>query len=368
MTIGTAPSRSECVVIGSPGDERIERFQSAVQRRGWPQPTVVSYRELSEHGPGALAAHVRSGTLVRIESPGSSFESFAALVRAGGGTHDEPLAFERGRLRHVRAWYLGLCRVLQDIAPLLPAGRTMGHPSDIACMFDKRHCHRHLMSHAVPVPPAFPAPDTFEALLVRMREQGMPRVFVKLAHGSSASGVVALHADARGVHALTTVERSGSKLYNSKRLLFYRDVRALAAIYETLACEGLHIEAWLPKIGLDNRPVDLRILVIAGRARHVVARAGHGPITNLHIGARRADPERLRAKIGDSAWARAVATAEKASKTFPNSLAVGVDLLVEPDPRRIAVLEMNAFGDLLRGALHDGEDPYEAQLTEMAPC
>ena len=356
----------ECIVVGSPGDERIERFQAAVHRRGWSPATVVSYRELSEHGAAPITRHLRPGTLVRIESPGSSFESFAALVRRGGS--DEPLVFERGRLRHVRAWYLGLCRVLQDIAPVLPAGRTLGNPSDIACMFDKRRCHGLLESHAVPVPPALPAPASFEGLLDTMRAHAMTRVFFKLAHGSSASGVVALHADARGIHALTTVERVGSKLYNSKRLLFYRDVRALAAIYEALAREGLHIEAWLPKIGLDNRPVDLRILVIAGRARHVVARAGHGPITNLHIGARRADPERLRIKMGDLAWARALATAEKAAKVFPSSLAVGVDLLVEPDPRRIAVLEMNAFGDLLRGAVHEGEDPYDAQLTEMAPC
>ncbi|WP_394846042.1 STM4014 family protein [Pendulispora brunnea] len=364
MNIGTALSRNDCIVLGSPGDERVERFQAAVHRRGWPAATVVSYRELSERGPEALAVH--AGTLVRIESPGSSFESFAALVRAGG--HDEPLAFERGRLRHVRTWYLGLCRVLQSVTPVLPVGRTMGNPSDIGCMFDKRDCHRRLESHAVPVPPAFAAPDSLEALLEMMRAQSIPRVFLKLAHGSSASGVVALHADARGVHALTTVERVGSKLYNSKRLLFYRDVRALAAIYGALAREGLHVEAWLPKIGLDNRPVDLRILVIAGRARHVVARAGHGPITNLHIGGRRADTDRLRAKMGDLAWARALAIAEKAAKAFPRSLAIGVDLLVEPDPRRMAVLEMNAFGDLLRGALHDGEDPYEAQLAEMAPC
>ena len=382
MNIATAPYRSDCVVVGSPGDERIDRFQSAVARRGWPPATVVSYRALSERGPSALEAYVREGTLVRIDSPGSSFESFTALVAAGSHALDpggaprigveaaRNLTYERGRLRYVRQWYLGLCRVLGEIAPRLVGARRMGDPAEIRCMFDKRECHQRLASHGVSVPPSIDAPSSFDELLEAMRHRGVRRVFVKLAHGSSASGVVALHADAGGVHALTTVElvecASVRKLYNSKRLRLYRDARSLAAIYEELAREQVHIEEWLPKIGLDNRPVDLRILVIAGRARHIVARAGHGPITNLHIGARRADVRRLRAKMGDAAWARMLSLAERAGGAFPSSLAVGVDLAVEPDPRRMAVLEVNAFGDLLRGVTDGGEDPYDAQLTEIA--
>ena len=47
---------------------------------------------------------------------------------------------------------------------------------------------------------------SYEELLARMRDAGCSRVFVKLAHGSSASGVVAFQRAGARARAITTVE------------------------------------------------------------------------------------------------------------------------------------------------------------------
>jgi hypothetical protein len=58
-------------------------------------------------------------------------------------------------------------------------------------------------------------------------------------------------------------------------------------------------------------------------------------------------------------------TCERAAAVFPRSLLLGVDLLIAPDYRGLAVLEANAFGGLLPGVLCEGEDTYEAEVRAV---
>jgi hypothetical protein len=90
-------------------------------------------------------------------------------------------------------------------------------------------------------------------------------------------------------------------------------------------------------------------------------------MTNLHLLNDRDSPEPLRARMGSAAWEAALHTCQRAMACFPASLYAGIDLLVSPGFRRHAVLEVNAFGDLLPGALHDGADTYEAELRALLP-
>src|SRR5204862_5172405 len=104
------------------------------------------------------------------------------------------LLSERGRLLPSRQWYLGFCAALRQIKAQLagcPPHTLMSHPDDIAAMFDKPLCHRRLLARGLPVPPALGAAGSYDELVVRMKATGWYRVFVKPAHGSSASGVVA---------------------------------------------------------------------------------------------------------------------------------------------------------------------------------
>jgi len=79
-------------------------------------------------------------------------------------------------------------------------------------------------------------------------------VFVKPAHGSSASGVLALQVGRGRVMATTSVQLSDDgTLYNSLRVRRYDDERSVAAIVDRLAPDGLHVEQWFPKAAVDGR-------------------------------------------------------------------------------------------------------------------
>jgi hypothetical protein len=134
---------------------------------------------------------------------------------------------------------------------------------------------------------------SFEGLRERMRETDCRSVFVKLAHGSSASGVVAYRTNDIRHEAITTVEmvREGCelRLYNSRLIRCYRDPAEVVCLIDVLAREGVQAEEWLPKAALGDQGFDLRVLVIAGKARHTVVRMSRSPMTNLHLGNQRGD-------------------------------------------------------------------------------
>ena len=196
------------------------------------------------------------------------------------------------------------------------------------------------------------------------------RVFVKLAHGSSASGVVAYQTNGRLHQATTTVEmvREGDdlRLYNSRRVRTYRDPAEILALIDALCRHRVHVERWLPKAGLGGRALDLRVVTIAGRPRHTVVRLSRTPMTNLHLLNDRGDVGPVRQRMGEAAWSAALRTCERAATCFPGSLYAGVDLLIQSGWRRHAVLELNAFGDLLPGVLDGGVDTYTAEI--QAAC
>jgi hypothetical protein len=245
----------------------------------------------------------------------------------------------------------------------------MNSPSDIEVMFDKPRTHDRLTGIGVSCPRSLGPVRSYEELRHRMRESKIDRVFVKLAHGSSASGVVAFAAGARRVLAVTTTEvvREGGevRLYNSRAIRRSEDEGEVADLVDALAVEGVQVERWVPKAGLDGHAFDLRVLVIAGRAGHVVVRMSRGPMTNLHLKNRRGDPAALRAMMGEGRWQAAMGSAERAAMAFPGSLHAGVDLLIAPGFRRHAVLEVNAFGDLLHGVIDRGVDTYSAEVGAL---
>ena len=298
-------------------------------------------------------------------------EGGAAAARIG---RDEALRqpFDRGWIFYPRQWYLGFRAVLRRIdrqRESCPAHHVMNPTGAIEVMFDKGRCHRWLSDREVPCPRAFGPVRCYEELRSRMSQAGLGRVFVKLAHGSSASGVVAMAVVPGRQVAYSTVEmvREGGdlRLYNSRRIRRYERTEEIAAMIDALCREGVHAEQWVPKAGLEGQAFDLRVVVIAGRAEHAVPRLSRNPMTNLHLKNRRGDVEALRARMEPSAWEAVLHTCRRAAAAFAGCLYVGVDVLIAPGYRRHAVLEVNAFGDLLPGVTVGGHDTYAAEVAAV---
>ena len=371
------------VVLANPGSRRVDLFQAALRGLGLPEARVVPYAELLEERR-SLPEVVREGDTVRIESPGKDWDVELALLAAGTELMENPcyerlsrrelagMPFDRGRLLASRQWYLGWCALLERIACQLrqcPPHCLMMDPRDIMIMFDKTACHARLHDAGIAVPPALGPVHSFDELIERMRSAGWSRVFVKPAHGSSASGAVAFEVGGARQQAISTAEvvesPGGLRLYNSRRLQTYRRPAQIARLIDALCRHRVHVERWLPKAGIAGRVFDLRVVVIAGEARQVVVRLSRGPMTNLHLLNERGDPDMVVARMGAAAWAAARETCERAMACFPQSLYGGIDLLVAPGYQRHAVLEVNAFGDLLPGILWQGQDTYTAEVDAM---
>ncbi|WP_278262375.1 STM4014 family protein [Nocardia sp. AG03] len=342
------------VVVGNAENRRVALFADAVRAAGHPAPRVLTWQRVLADGGHAFAGD----ELVRLESPGENATTDALLRGVGAPTRVEGSA----------RWYANFLAAVAS----LRGGVRVDDSDELAVLFDKRRCHARLTAAEIPVPasPVTGPVRDWADVKEYLRAASMPRVFVKLAHGSSASGVLALESTASGRWQATTSAELGADgaLHNSLRVRRYRDERTIADIVDRLAPDGLHVERWIPKAALADRTADLRVVVIGGRATHVVVRTSRTPLTNLHLGGMRGDLDAVRAAAGDR-WAEALAICERAAACFPATLCVGVDLLPGLDWRRFTVGEVNAFGDLLPGLTGlpgtpaEGMDTYAAQVA-----
>ncbi|MFE2137336.1 STM4014 family protein, partial [Streptomyces sp. NPDC059466] len=166
-------------VVANGENRRVALFSAAAEAAGHGSPRVVEWRDVLREGGHAFA----DDEIVRLDSPGENAE-VDRLLRGV----DDPTRVE-GSAR----WY---ARFLDGVASLR-GGRRLDAPEDLAVLFDNRLCHARLQGAGVPVPVsptsggAAPAGD-WSQVRSRMAEAGLRRAFVKLAHGSSASGVLAV--------------------------------------------------------------------------------------------------------------------------------------------------------------------------------
>ncbi|MEH2136356.1 STM4014 family protein [Nostoc sp.] len=373
------------ILIANPENRRVGFLQEALVHFKLPPVTVVDYADLIA-GKQTLEQFNTPNTIIRFDSPEKNFDVDKAIIAEGSreifstSNHQRisaeaatKLEFDKGLILYPRQWYLGWRYLLQkwetQLTPLLINGEFMNHPQDIAVMFDKPTCHERFSRHNIPVPRSLGKIHNYDHLREQMQTQGIERVFVKLSHGSAASGVVAYRANSRFESAITTVERvrenGETLLYNSRKIKHYTHREEVADIINILTAEGVQVEEWLPKAHLQECGFDVRVVVINGEAQHIVVRLGKSPMTNLHLGNERGNTEEFLAKIGVENWEIMKRTCEQAAALFPNSLYCGVDLLILPDWKTHAILEINAFGDLLPGILWSGMDTYMSEVKTI---
>ncbi len=372
------------ILIANPENRRVGFFQEALIHFNQPPATIVDYADLIS-GKQTLEQFNKPNTIIRFDSPEKNFEIDKAIIAEGwdggeGGDRENKgvqnhqrispgeaiqLDFDKGRILYPRQWYLGWRHLLQKWSKQLQCP-TMNHPQDIAVMFDKPACHQIFSQNNIPVPRSLGKRYNYDHLREQMRSQNIDRVFVKLSHGSAASGVVAYRANSRFESAVTTVERvredGQTLLYNSRKIRHYTRQEEIADIINILTAEGVQVEEWLPKAHLQGCGFDMRVVVINGEAQHIVVRLGKSPMTNLHLGNERGNTEEFLAKVCVENWEKMKLTCESAAGLFPNSLYCGVDLLILPDWQQHVILEINAFGDLLPGILWNEMDTYTSEV------
>ncbi|OWA37907.1 hypothetical protein B9G55_03065 [Saccharibacillus sp. O16] len=390
------------LLIAHAEGERTDGLRQARRSLGLPQPFVVPYERLLAGTPLAEAAAeaglpAGSVPLIRLDAPGEHFAVERALIALGSPEHDDgdellplrgrrdPYRFSRRaalalqeqpvRLMHPSQWFRGFCRLLarlsREAAQAWPQALFWNDPAEIAIMFDKRACHRRLKEAGVSVPALLAEPEKltgYEAVRTAMSERRMHRVFLKLAFGSAASGVIAYQINPRtGEERATTslraevyVQRPGV-FYNAKQVRTLTDSEDIRTLIGYLCGHGLHAERWIPKLSVGDRPLDLRQLVAFGEAGHCVVRAGQTPITNLHLRSQRLTPEE--AGITQASLTAARREALAAMTAFPASASAGIDVLIDRNGERPYIADVNPFGDLLRRVSHDGLDPYAWEMS-----
>lgn len=323
----SSPSPSErWLLIGDPRGPRTRAFADALPPSD--SLEVLGYDELPSglphYGTGA-------GLTVRIDSPGRCPEVPDA------------------------AWYRRLSERLTAVADRLREARFTSSPHEALLCFDKPRCQQFLADRGVPTPPQLGVIEGYRHLLALMESNKRTRVFVKLAHGSSAAGVVAYRIHGDRHQAFTTVAAVDRlRLDNTRRIRTLTDPTRIASLIDGLARHRAFAEVWVPKRTLRGGPSDVRVLVVDGEPAHAVTRIARSPITNLHLGAVRQPADaRTRDAVDD--------VARRVAACFPASLHVGVDIALTP---RLTpyVLEVNAFGDQLEGITHRGQTTYERQI------
>ncbi|MCU6708267.1 STM4014 family protein [Paenibacillus sp. J5C_2022] len=397
----------ELIVIGHPGSRRTQGIVEARRRLGQTPPLILSYRGLLQGKESLTAVMDRLETrsylpILRLDSPGECFETERGLLALGApdassaerldkelypygeAALPEPMSVrvasalreQRGRVVHPSQWYRGYCRLLGILTlqaeELGLSGCWWNHPADIAVMLDKRLTQQRLAGRDVPVPEQLGPPSGFcdvEALRETMKRERVYRVFIKMATGAGASGVVAyqLHPRTGAEVATTTLgcETFAARppvFYNSRKLLRYTDSRSIERVVNWLFRHGAQVERWIPKAKYQGQVFDIRQLVMGGRACHRIARLSSTPITNLHLRAERMEADAL--GLPEGVLAAVAETAEHVMQVFPRSLLSGIDIVLGRHDSSPYVVDVNPYGDLLYHVRYKGDDTYTWELRE----
>ena len=346
-------------VIGTAHDRRIELLQAARKRHNLAPAQLLSYADLL-HG---RAVSMPRGAVVRIESPGKDENLYRQLVAYGSGTTPNAWPSETGRYYGGAAWYAGFKRLLEELEQQgqQQEWRLLNPPADILLMFNKQACHGYLAQAGIRVPHSIPGVSSYVSLISALQAARVQRVFIKPAYGSSGAGIIAYARQGSREQAISTLEIDAGVLYVTRRMRTYTDQRSIETIIDHVCADGAHIEVWVPKAGQGNHCFDVRVVVIAGQAQHIVVRKSRSPITNLHLLNPRGEVEWAQNIVGPAAWAAGLASCEQVMACFPRSLYAGIDLAWSPWGDH-AILEVNAFGDLLPGIFNaQGDDTYGAE-------
>lgn len=346
---------------------RLDGFSAALTSRGHPAPTHLTYEQFIAD-PESLKDILERVDILRIDSPGGGYDiwkCFADYVDLPTTGYEK----QHGQIYTQAPFVQGTYQAIKSASDMAATQDVtcMVDPEAVKCFMDKQAAHE-LCSGTITMPERLPSISSWADLDRTMNAKGLTRVFMKLRYGSAASGVIAIETKGSRLRLWTSVERvegaSGAFLFNSLKIRKYLDDDARRLI-DQVAMMGVHTERWIPKLRIDNKPCDLRLVVVGGEPVHRVVRCSGTPLTNLHLGNERMSAEAMREILSETVWAEILDMGKRAGALFPKHLCIGIDIAVHKETRNPYLLEINAFGDHLNRVYYDGLDPYEYQIRYL---
>lgn len=359
-------------IIGNLENRRVQFFKQAIEQKGL-ICNELSYLQVLQN-PLLLEEILSKTTFLKIESCGENFQVYKYLLVLGAKQQSFlKLEQDKGQIQYNHYWYQGFFILLTQIQQLIDKYkiRVLNSPTDILTMFDKEKTHFLLEQYSIQKTPFLGMITDYYQLHSVMTQTNCSQVFIKLAHGSSASGVMAYRRNNSKESLLGSVElirENGKiKLYNSLKIRHYTKQKDIQDIINTLAKEKLLAEKWLQKSIFDEKTIDLRMVYIDGKVEHTVVRSSEYPMTNLHLGSQRGDLEKLQKLIGDQKWYNLQNQVIQTVNCFQESKIAGVDILFTPNFKKSFIIEVNAFGDLLPNVVNkQGFTTYEEQANYIS--
>ena len=354
------------IVIADPESLRWKAFERELQlfqneTGAHVEAEVVSWIDLI-HADGDLSSLknppcVDRTALVRVESPARSFEVIRALLIAGSHEDNcfEPsqwidVEYEKGKLVEPGLVYVGLKRVLSrfalSVANFEPF-QLLANPLHVLWMFDKNETSRRLLDAGISTPEILNVgrqySDSVSALSVEMQKRQWPTAYVKLASGSSASGIIKVDINQDSLIGLSTMIRTGDTFFNTRNLQSQKQDKLKASL-DFLFQQSATVQRGIKKAQIGGSVFDVRVIVINGRVEFTVFRQSNYPITNLHLGGFRGDWKLCRSAIPDRVWIDAMDDCVAAANLYETDI-VGIDLMFDHGFMNHYIIELNPMGD-----------------------
>lgn len=369
------------LLIGSESDKRFREYRQTledVQRaegEPWQVHTLDWLRIVED---AECFAELSGQILARIEAPGEEHELVKAFLNLALRESDptdceldedaiERLSFEKGRFLAPRQLAAGFRGALTRIERGLNScgGKALNPPAAIRLLFDKVAMGKWLFERGYPTPEHLFDLKDYDDLIARMRSDRIREVYVKLAGGSYAVGIVILTCGSTWAHAQSTMKPTPRGIFNTKRLFTCRSEAQVRLLVNTLSQQGAVVQHAIPKLQLEGMYSDLRVLVVYGEVPFLVCRLSPHKITNLRIGGLRGNVDALRAAIPEQVFAEAMACCTRLADEL-NCAYLGVDLAFDRSRERYYILEANAFGDFFPNLVNEqGYSTYEYEIRTM---
>ncbi|MBW1295408.1 STM4014 family protein [Aquimarina litoralis] len=332
------------IIIAPKNSRRIQFWKSALQK----ELICISYIDII-HANFSLSKN--NSYQIRLESAGEDIETYKQILLLGCKNESQReeirnTTFHFGQISNFNLWYKGWCMLLRTIKNLENSYTIsfINDPLEIVAVFNKSKTAKHLYNEGVSVPPYLNC-NSYSDLKQKMLQQQIHQVFLKPKAGSSASGVMAFrYKNENHLHLYTAIAIKDDLLFNSLKLKHYKTESSIDRIWSNIPFDSLHVELWLPKYKYENLHIDFRVVVINGTAEFIVPRGSNHTITNLHLGNKKLELEKL--ELDSETIEKIKSIAEKAMSCYPKLFYAGVDVLLTPK-KQVYVLEINAFGDML---------------------